>query len=268
MHRMFPIMAFVFLLTGNVNAETILSETFDDFDPSRWTITKTPNGDNKNATFVNDEGKQEPALRYRSLYNEDGSIKPRTVIEGPLIGDADVARPGVVSPALMFRVGEKSAVTNGPYEGVVISRAFDVASPGLFEFSADIMAIPYVPYWMNLTGGLFEMYVNGSILDSFEKKMIGVTTAEYGADRSIDGAVRRTLRGLESLEPGEHTLSFAITRNMMADPNGPAQLIDNIAVAARPLSAPSMVVATPTPAAFALLASAMVGLAAMARRAR
>lgn len=232
---------------------TLLDETFDDLDYDNWFIETTVDG--KNSNFVVSATDQPVNTYQRDVLDQNGHHKPTTETSAPLISSADVSGDGNQSPSLLLRTGRKNLEPNAPHEGVILKHRFYVSQLMTVDVSVDVMAMPYVPYYINLTGGLFKLSINGMLLDSWEATPIGISTTAYLNNRAQTGALRETLKGSIELTNGDHFVELFVGRNMLTGLGTPAQYIDNVRVAA---TTPANV---PLPGGMALLLSAAACLA-------
>lgn len=75
-----------------------------------------------------------------------------------------------------------------------LSRSFKTSAADEYALSLDVMAAPGpgVPYWIS-SGGLFEVSIDGLLVDSFNAGYVGITAPKYQVDRTLTGMVRSTM---------------------------------------------------------------------------
>lgn len=159
----------------------------------------------------------------------------------------DTDGDGVASNAARFQVGQTSGGRVGggtPRVGGGIWQSFDAS--GLFEVSVDVAMLSTS---VNADGGLFELLINGLVVDIID------------FDRVTPGTLRGTLTGSTMLDAGTHELRIRMSRGYGTASSTPRQYIDDIVTNLRP-------VAVPAPNTLLLLMAALLVPVARRRQVR
>lgn len=156
------------------------------------------------------------------------------------VSDFDTSGNGA-SFAGAFNVGSSRVGIDG---GVSVSQTFEVMTSGLFNFSADVAAANGDFSLPNVAAGMFELVVNGMVLDTIDFEFIDRSEQERG-----------TLLGSTFLTAGTNTFAIQITRDFLSSATTPTQYIDNASVTPVPL-----------PAGMPLMLAGLGALAFMRRR--
>ncbi|RMH02838.1 MAG: hypothetical protein D6704_13525 [Nitrospirae bacterium] len=174
--------------TAPLCAEQVFYSGFEEQVDSLWTPFVTPNG-----TI----GEQDRPKRIR--FDTTGNEQP--------------------SWCLRFQVGHRIAgKMPDSRQGGGIYRTFSVTR-GRYEISVDVASAYASPkHRRNMDGGVFELLVDGKILDQ-----VVIGPIETGTVK------RRTLHSTLNLDAGTHELRIRITRRF-ANKSAPWQYVDNVRV--------------------------------------
>lgn len=127
------------------------------------------------------------------------------------------------SNAAAFRVGAPRVGTLG---GITLSQDLNILTAGTYNFAVDVAtAMPRIR-GSQLSAGVFEMLVNGTVVDTIDFGRINSSTVERG---TLEGAVR--------LSAGTNSFSLRLARSYFSGRGTPVHYVDNIDVAQVPLPA-------------------------------
>jgi hypothetical protein len=211
MKRYVPLVlvALLMLVAGQVSATNLLvNGSFQSGDFTGWTLGTTPNG-------------------------TAGDGFP--IVTGWPLGGMNAAK---------YEVGEVN-FTN-LYEGATLSQVF--TSAGGSTTLSVLWAAQGDGIHNNAEGGLFELILDGTMVDSHD-------VGQIGANDLVNGALSATL----NLSAGQHTFEVDILRNFLALPgNTPYQYVTGADAEGAG--------GVPEPGTLVLLGSGIVGVAGMVRR--
>ncbi len=206
-------------LAGATQAGPILNGDFETGNLSGWTVFSTTNGTNGTGF--------------------------------PTVGSYDTDNDGATNAAARFRVGKAmNGAQFAPTGGGGLFQTFDAGLGGTVDISAAIASINPFLFGTNAAGGLFELLLDGVVLDSHDFGPITVGRPEFDT-LGVTAA---------PIAAGMHELRFRITRNFVQGDGSPLQYLDDVELSVTPS------LATPEPTSIALLACGGLGLLAARRR--
>ena len=139
------------------------------------------------------------------------------------VRDFDTTGTGA-SSAAAFNVGAERAFED--LGGISLTQQFEVGKSGVRKFGADVAAATGDFLGFQSDAGLFELIINGTILDSVDFARIDPNDEE-----------RDSLFGSTFLNAGTNTFSIRITRGFINSSITPIQYVDNAFVTPVPLPA-------------------------------
>lgn len=166
-------------LTFSASAATVTNGDFETGDFTGWVVGATGNGE--------------------TAFSE--------------VGPFDASGDGI-SDAATFRVGQVD-FDAGVFEGITLTQTLSILTAGTYSFAADVAAMGGSTF--NQSGGLFELFIGGTLIDSFDVGRI-----------SLRSVVRETLEGELFLDTGDTDLAIRIARPFLQAESTPTQFVDNV----------------------------------------